>query len=207
VRQAKGSVTVWSVTISRVPILWLHGADAVGKSTVAWEIYDVLREAGSPIAYLDTDNLGFCTPAFDDSSRLVELNIASMWPNFEAAGARCLVVAGIIVTLEQRRRFEASIPDGELTLCRLRAKPETLAARILRRGQIEGAGTDGAVSALTLQTLTEYGERAVGFAARLDADDIADFAVDTDDVAVPSIAKSVLDRAGGWPGGLADGSA
>lgn len=189
---------------SRVPILWLHGADAVGKTTVAWEIYNLVREAGTPIAYLDTDNLGFCTPTFDDSSRLVELNLTSVWPNFEAAGARCLVVAGIIVTRDERRRFQAAIPGGELTLCRLRATSEALVARIVRRGQIDGVGTNGAVSGLTRRGLTEYGERAVGFAAKLDADDIADFTVDTDDVAVPRIATAIVERASGWPGALDD---
>lgn len=115
------------------------------------------------------DSANFRTPTFDDPSRLVELNLASMWPNLRAAGARCPVVAGIIVNREQRDRFQAAIPGGELTLCRLRAEPETLTARILRRGQIEGEGTGGAVSALTFQELKEYGEGAADFAARLDA--------------------------------------
>ena len=30
---------------ARVPVLWLYGADAVGKSTVAWEIYSTLADA------------------------------------------------------------------------------------------------------------------------------------------------------------------
>lgn len=153
-----------------------------------------------PVAYVDTDNLGFCSPSFADEARLVELNLASMWPNFQAAGARCLVVAGYLATLEHRRRFESAIPGGELTLCRLRARPETLAARILRRAQIDGLGTDGAVSGLTVEGPAFLSERAATFGARLDAESIADFVVDTDDLSVTALAGAVLDRAQGWPG-------
>ena len=46
-----------------VPVLWLYGADAVGKTTVAWEIYSVLTDGGVPAAYVDTDYLGFCSTA------------------------------------------------------------------------------------------------------------------------------------------------
>jgi hypothetical protein len=187
------------VATGRTPILWLHGSDAVGKTSVAWEIFTLLTEAGVAAAYVDTDNLGFCVPTFADEARLVELNLASMWPNFLAAGARCLVVAGFLASIDHRRRFEAAIPAGELTLCRLRARPETLATRMLRRGQTDGLGTDGAVTGLSIEGLTYLGERAATFGAKLDAEDIADFAVDTDDLSVPTLARVVLERANGWP--------
>ena len=198
------ATTVGRVAIARVPILWLHGPDSVGKTNVAWEIYTLLTDEGIAAAYVDTDNLGFCSPSFLDDAHLIERNLASMWPNFLAAGARCLVVAGFLVTAEDRRRFEAAIPGGELTLCRLRARPQTLASRILRRGQIDGLGTDGAVSGLSTEGLTYQSERAAALGARLDADDIADFAVDTDDLSVPTIARTVLERAEGWPNGVAN---
>ena len=185
----------------RVPVLWLYGADAVGKSTVAWEIYSVLTGGGVPAAYVDTDYLGFCSPLPDDDpAALVAANLRAMWPNFEAAGAQCLVVSGVVVTAGQRALFADAIPGTELTLCRLRATTETLSGRIMRRGRIEGAGSDGAASGLTIAGLREYGERAGRFAALLDAEDIADFSVDTDDVPVPEVARRVLGRMPGWPG-------
>ena len=99
-----------------VPILWLYGADAVGKSTVAWEIYDHLASQGVPAAYVDTDYLGFCSPLpSDEPSELVAANLRSMWTNFAAAGARCLIVSGIVVTPEQRQTFEQAIEGGVLT--------------------------------------------------------------------------------------------
>ena len=183
-----------------VPFLWLYGADAVGKSTVAWEVYEQLTGRGVPMAYVDIDYLGFCQPLIGDSpNRLVELNLGSMWHNFATAGARCLVAGGVMVTAEDRRRYESAIPGATLTLCLLRASPGTLRSRIIRRGQIEGAGSDGAVSGLTLDSLSEYAEQATRFAARLDADDFADFAVDTDGRTLPEIAQLILDRLPEWP--------
>ena len=184
----------------RVPVLWLYGADAVGKSTVAWEVYTRLTDDGVGAAYVDTDYLGFCSPLPDDDpASLVAANLRAMWPNFAAAGARCLVVSGVLVTADQRALFADAIPGTELTLCRLRASAETLAERILRRGRIEGADSDGAASGLTLDGLREYGQRAGRFAALLDADDFADFTVDTDQVPVPEVARRVLERIPGWP--------
>ena len=69
----------------------------------------------------------------------------------------------------------------------------------MRRGQIEGAGSDGAASGLTLESLREYGGRAARFAALLDSNDIADLAVDTDDISVPQVARRVLAQVSGWP--------
>lgn len=183
-----------------VPILWLYGADAVGKSTVAWEVYELLTGRGVRAAYVDIDYLGFCQPLIGDGpNRLVELNLGSMWPNFATAGARCLIAAGVIVTRADRGSYEAAVPGGVLTLCRLRAGPETLRTRIMRRGQLEGAGTGGAVSGLTMDSLSDYAEQAGRFAATLDAEDFADFTVDTDGRTVPEIARLVLDRLGPWP--------
>lgn len=69
----------------------------------------------------------------------------------------------------------------------------------MRRGRWEGAGTDGAVSGLTLAALEEYAEQAARFAATLDGEDFADLTVDTNDRSVPDLARLILDRLPGWP--------
>ena len=79
--------------LTSVPVLWLYGADAVGKTTVAWSIYERLTGEGVPMAFVDTDYLGFCQPGFEDGpARLVELNLGAMWANFRQAGARALAI-------------------------------------------------------------------------------------------------------------------
>lgn len=183
--------------MSRTPVLWLYGADAVGKSTVAWEIYDRVTERGGQAAYVDTDYLGFCSSVSGDlTGELVAANLAATWPNFASAGAACLVVAGVVASAAQRRLYDAAIPSTHSTFCRLRARPETQADRILRRASAEGYGTEGAVSGLTAERLGEYAERSAGFASALEQDDFGDFAVDTDDENVRALAQEVLRRAG-----------
>ena len=186
----------------RVPILWLYGADAVGKSTVGWEAYSRLVDHGVPAAYLDTDYLGFCTPQFPDRGRLVELNLAATWPNFAAAGAECLVVSGIIVDAQQRARYELTVPRGRMTLCRLHARPDTIRARIVGRARAEAASSGAEVSDADLRGLHEYGDRSVAFAERLAADDISDLVLQTDQATPADLARAVL-QYGDWPSTIA----
>ena len=71
-----------------------------------------------------------------------------------------------------------------------------------RRGRIEGAGSDGAASGLTVDGLREYGERAGRFAALLDAEDLPTSASTPTTSRCPRVARRVLDRVPGWPGVL-----
>jgi hypothetical protein len=181
-----------------VPILWLYGADAVGKSTTGWQAYRQLVDHGVAAAYLDTDYLGFCTPQFPDPARLVELNLAATWPNFAAAGATCLVVSGIMVDAAQRSRYELTVPGGRMTLCRLHARPETIRARIVARARVEAETCGGELSDAALQSLHEYGDRSVSFAERLEAADVSDLVLHTDRATPAELARAVL-RHGDWP--------
>jgi hypothetical protein len=189
-------------TVCRVPVLWLYGADAVGKSTVGWAAYRRLVDHGVPAAYLDTDYLGFCTPQFADRARLVELNLAATWPNFAVAGAECLVVSGIVVTAEQRDRFERAVVGGRLTLCRLHAQPATIRSRILSRARVEAESAGAELSDAVLTGLHEYGDRSVAFAEALAADDISDLVLHTDRATPAQLAEAAL-RHGSWPSTLA----
>lgn len=175
-------------------VLWLYGADAVGKSAVGWEVYTLLADAGEAVAYVDTDDLGFCTPAPADQSVLVAQNLAAVWTGFAAAGARVLVVSGILVTAEDQARFEGAIPAAEFSFCRLTARPDTVRTRIVRRREVEERtrGTD--LSAEVRTELAAYGERSVAFAALLERVGSETFAVETDDRAPAVIAREVVDR-------------
>ena len=180
-------------------VLWLYGADAVGKSAVGWEAYDILAraaeaEAGDPVAYVDTDYLGFCTPAPDDQAELVAHNLGAVWAGFAAAGVRVLVVSGIVVTVDDRARFEQAIPEARFTFCRLTARPSTVRARILLRREVEELTRGGELSADVRAELEAYGERSVAFAQLLQRLGWEDFAVVTDDRAPAVIAEEVVDR-------------
>ncbi|MEV0714556.1 hypothetical protein [Asanoa sp. NPDC050611] len=177
-----------------VSVLWLCGADAAGKSTVGWEIYERFTSGGGAAAFLDIDYLGFCAPQpGGDPTWLVERNLAAMWANFAEAGAKCLIAAGVVVTRQQWQRYAAAIPDARAVLCRLRVAPGTQADRITRRGVLEAG--DGGTDDGLLAGLHAYAQRSATFAAKLDADDFADFTVDTDGVPIKTVADRVQ---AGW---------
>lgn len=131
---------------SPIPFLWICGPSGVGKSSVGWEVFTQVRAAGVTAAYLDTDQIGFSRPAprgDPDHYVLRSRNVAALWPNFLEAGALAMVVSRILETPDGVRRFMEAIPGASVTIVRLRATPETLRERILRRGRGGGPQIPG----------------------------------------------------------------
>jgi hypothetical protein len=158
-----------------------------------------LTSSGRAAAYLDIDYLGFCTPQpGGDPTWLVERNLAAMWATFAEAGAKYLVTAGVVVTRQQWQRYAAAIPNAQAILCRLRVSPQIQAGRITHRGVLQAG--DGEMNDDVLAGLHAYAQRSARFAAMLDADDFADFTVDTDAVPVKTVADRVQAGivANGW---------
>lgn len=119
---------------SPVPVLWLYGPSGVRKSTIAWEIFTRLPAEKGRIGYLDLDQLGMCyapptpqnwapEPPLDHGRhRLQVRTLNAVLPNFAAAGARGVVVSGVV---DARRGPDADLlTNAALTTLRLRASPE-----------------------------------------------------------------------------------
>ena len=71
------------------------GPPGVGKTTVGWQIYTQLNQAG----YADIDQLGMCYPESGSDPgrhRMKTQNLSALVANYRAAGARCVVVSGVI---------------------------------------------------------------------------------------------------------------
>ena len=175
-------------------VLWFFGADAVGKSVVGWEAYGQLVRAGVPAAYVDLDYLGFCDPRPDDFVDLVASNLGTLWRNFADRGVRCLVVSGVVVTAEDRRRFSDHLGHPRLQLVLLRALPATIAERIVRRREVEAQQQNSSLSVEVLQELDDYAARSAQFAALLDRAGIADLIIDTDSTPPSILARRVLSQ-------------
>jgi hypothetical protein len=172
--------------VRRDPVLWLCGPSGVGKTSVGYEIFDQLSDAGTATAYVDLDQLGLCYPAPDDdpgNHRVKARNLGEVWSGFRAAGAQCLVVSGLVDDAEEVRRHADLLPGTALTVCRLRVGHDELRGRIARRG-----------------SLLHLTEESVRNAAELDHTDFADLVVDTAGMAVAEVAARL--RAAGWPGRL-----
>jgi predicted ABC-type ATPase len=177
-----------SVTDDLFPVLWLCGPAGVGKSTVSWQLFTEMRRAGTHAAFADTDQLCMCYPAPQtDPGRehLKVLNLNAMFVNYRAAGARCLLVNGVVDPVLGVDRDVLS--RAALTVCRLRAGRDELARRFTTRHGLSGDFED----ALS-DTLAE--------ADAMDASNFADVDVETTGVPAARVAALVRDSCQDWPG-------
>jgi adenylylsulfate kinase-like enzyme len=166
-----------------IPVLWLTGPPGVGKTAAAWKAYRRLQRAGAGPAYVDVDQLGICYPppaADPDRHALKARNVAALRQSFGAAGARGLIVSGVVDS--ERGPDIAALGGPPIAVVRLRAEPDILRSRLRAR--------DG-VSALHEAAVDE------GFA--LDGSAFADHCVDTTGLSVAAVAARVLEATGTWP--------
>ncbi len=189
---------------SAIPFLWICGPSGVGKSSVGWEVFTQVRAAGVTAAYLDTDQIGFLRPepqGDPDHYALRSRNLAALWPNFREAGAGAMIVSGILETPDGVRLFTAAVPGASVTVVRLRATPETLRARIFRRGRGGGPRLPGdqELHGATAARLTAHWEESVAATATLERHRIGNVCIDTDGRSVQDVARAILAQAPGWP--------
>jgi hypothetical protein len=147
---------------TRVPLLLIIGPPGVGKSSVAREVSVQLEDARITFAYVDRDDFGINGLLLEDP--LVLLN--ELLHERVAAGAQRLVVAWRVESGIELARVHAALGWATITVCRLRAEPGELIARIdAGRGSFQG---------LHLQTM------ALDIAPRLDSQAKEDILLATD---------------------------
>jgi hypothetical protein len=172
--------------------LLVTGVAGVGKSAVADAIGGVLTGAGLVTAVVDADALAQFGPPperggrrdADFYDRLKCANLAAVWANFRAAGARFVVVGAVIDSVPLLDRYAGSLAGCEVRTVRLVATTDTVGQRL--RGRDGGARLERHLSALA------------GHEARLEAAAVEDFTV-VNDRPVTVVAREVVARAG-WVG-------
>lgn len=141
-----------------------------------------------PAAFADTDHLCMCYPApagDPGRERIKAQNLDAMIANYRSAGARCLIVNGVVDPVSGVLRD--LLPHAALTVCRLRADRDEIARRFAGRH-----GPGGDLDELITDTLAE--------ADGLDASDFADACVETTDVPATKVAALVRESCPDWPG-------
>jgi hypothetical protein len=159
-------------------VLVVTGPVGVGKTTIGWEMTEVLDERSLPFGFYDPDAIHF-RPAEDGdpfNSRVWHAALAAAWP---LMGVERLIVP---VVVEDRAAAERLLPGAAVTVARLAASPATLDERIRRREL--GAGLEWHLA------------RARELAAHWRNHPVEDFVVDTEGRGVREIAVEVLTRSG-----------
>jgi adenylylsulfate kinase len=170
--------------------LLVTGVVGVGKTSVTGAVGEVFRGAGVAHGVIDVDWLAFCWPAPADdpyNTRLREGNLRAVAESFLAAGARRLVVAGVVESLQERARYEEAL-GCEVAVCRLRASVETVRGRLVGRfGERDAEGL-------------RWHVRRIGELERVfDAAGVEDFAVEAE-AGLDVVAAEVLARWDEWSG-------
>ena len=168
-----------------IPTLLITGPVGVGKTTVASEVSELLEAAAIPHAFVDIDALRWCYPGPPGDrfrAGLARRNLAAIWPNFVACGATHLLLADVLEERAELAGYREAVPGAAITVVRLTAAPETLAARVARREL--GAG------------LAWHLARAAELAAQMDEKRVEDLLVATEGQSVRAVAEEILLRVG-----------
>ena len=177
-----------SVREGHIPVLWITGPSGVGKSTVSWQIFTEIAQAGVGVAFADADQFCMCYPAPPGDptrERIKARNIGALVPRYCLAGAHCVIVNGCLDP--QGGLYSELMPQAAVTVCRLRADLAEVARRFIgRQGAVDG------LEDLVKETLDE--------AAAMDASSFADVCVDTTGVTVAEVTGLVRDSCRDWPG-------
>lgn len=169
-------------------VVFLNGTVGVGKSTVADGLGRLERGLGRAHAVIDLDWLRAMWPSPDDDPFHAELelaNLRSVASHYRAAGARHVILAGVIEHGDALPRYRDALAGAELTVCRLTVDAAVGRARLRTRHRNDPSG------------LAWHLDRASELAAILERAALDDFVVDTTDRSPAEVAAQVH-RAAGW---------
>ncbi|GAB4587111.1 AAA family ATPase [Nocardia sp. IFM 10818] len=174
--------------MSEVDTVFLNGTVGVGKSTVADALADLEEQAAIPHAVIDLDHIrhSWPAPADDPFNLALELaNLAAIATNYRAAGAKRLILAGVIERREDVARYRDATHAQSLAVIRLTLDPALTEERLRSRHANDPEG------------LAWHLARVTELAALLETADIDDAVIDTSGLTPARVAAEVQ-RTVGW---------
>jgi shikimate kinase len=116
-----------------VEVVVLNGSAGAGKSTVAGELSEVLREDDVPHAVLDVDELARVFP-WEQAGDLKWRNVAAVFPSFARISDCIKVVLPVLIdTDDDLAALRNATPCDRFVVCELIADKETLLERVNAR--------------------------------------------------------------------------
>ena len=175
------------MTKNNVPVAIVTGTIGAGKSTVAAAMSELLHEAGIRHGLVEVDSLGEVYPAHDPADpygeALAMQMLATLWPQYLAAGITRAIVTMTLENTKELMRLLEAMGSPAATVVRLDASGRTRAARIKQR-------EFGNLRSTFLEKTDELGTRMAQLG-------IGDVIVDNDDRSPVDTARDVL-RQIGW---------
>ena len=166
-----------------IEVLLIAGRSGVGKTTVSYEVSELLRRHDVAHALIDGDNLDAVYPPIEGST-LTEANLAAIWRNYAALGHHRAIYVNTVSVLENEMIQRALGGEVAITSVLLTAGDGVIEERL---GQREIGST-----------LEWHLERSAINAAHLAARvNETVHRVPTDARSVPEIAESIV-RLTGW---------
>lgn len=114
-------------------MVWLVGTSGVGKSTVGWQLQQALEHRDVPAAFVDADQLRNAAGVEATADDFVADGLAVVGPIFQRAGAKVLIVAGMVDDAAHLARLLPVIGHPHVLVVHLHASDEAVVDRVERR--------------------------------------------------------------------------
>jgi len=174
--------------VTHIPVMLITGPIGVGKTSVAAEVSELLDHAKVAHGMVDIDSLRWCYPRPPQDPFRIELamkNLVAVWNNFQAFGAKRLVLADVLETRDHLERYHKAVPGAEIFVVRLHATLSTLTQHVQQR-EIGSA-------------LTRHLQRAAELTALMERNHVEDMLVDIEGKTVTNIAQEILTHSNWMP--------
>jgi adenylylsulfate kinase len=163
-------------------VIIITGTMGAGKTTLMAEASDLLTAQGIMHAAIDLDALALACLPQKWMADIAYRNLAAVWSNYRAAGAKHLLLANAVESQAVLNRIREAVQDAEFVICRLKVNLPTAQARV--RSREPGM----------------FQDKFVAWAGELDKilDEarLEDFFIQNDDGCVTELAQEMLKRAG-----------
>ncbi|MEZ2370349.1 hypothetical protein [Arthrobacter sp. RCC_34] len=165
--------------------IFLNGSYGVGKTSVLDHVGDRFAEAELPFALFDVDWFHRSWPVAPDDPGNVRVeaeNVRAVWNNYQRSGPRTPIIAGIIETVRDQKRYEECL-GVKLFVAHLTASPQVATERL--RGRYPSTRNEA---------LNWHLERHQALSEYLQAEGPHGLIIDTDDVTPEHVASVVFEQ-------------